>query len=81
MELGPTEREPIEGVGTYALEIVAALPDVDVIIVPVGAGFGGNRHLPRRQVGQTQVMGVQAKQAPALQRSWQAGHPVSRSLP
>ena len=34
------EAELISGVGTYALEIVEDLPDVDVIIVPVGGGSG-----------------------------------------
>jgi len=33
--VGPTDEELIQGVGTYGLEILEALPDVDVIIVPV----------------------------------------------
>ena len=38
--IGPTEPELIAGVGTYTLEILEDLPDVEVIIVPVGAGSG-----------------------------------------
>lgn len=34
------EPRLIAGVGTYALEILEALPDVDAIIVPVGGGSG-----------------------------------------
>ena len=40
MFVGPTDERLICGVGTYALEILEDLPDVDVILVPVGAGSG-----------------------------------------
>ena len=33
---GPTDERLICGVGTYALEILEDLPDVDMILVPVG---------------------------------------------
>ncbi len=36
--VGPTDEPLICGVGTYVLEIMEDLPDVDVIIVPVGGG-------------------------------------------
>src|SRR5207244_5551999 len=32
----------IAGVGTYGLEIFEALPDVDVVIVPIGGGSGAS---------------------------------------
>ena len=38
--VGPTDERLICGVGTYALEILEDLPEVDVILVPVGAGSG-----------------------------------------
>ena len=38
--VGPTDDILMHGVGTYALEIMESLPDVDTIIVPVGAGSG-----------------------------------------
>src|SRR5437868_68882 len=34
------EPDLIAGVGTYALEIFEAMPDVDVIVVPIGGGSG-----------------------------------------
>src|SRR3954453_1684178 len=38
----PSANEPllIAGVGTYALEIFEEMPDVDVVIVPIGGGSG-----------------------------------------
>ena len=38
--VGPTDERLICGVGTYAFEIFEDLPDVDMILVPVGAGSG-----------------------------------------
>src|SRR6188474_920907 len=51
----------IAGVGTYALEIFEALPDVDAIIVPIGGGSGAcGCALVRTGVGsRAQVIGVQ----------------------
>jgi threonine dehydratase len=42
MFVGPTDDPLICGVGTFALEILEELPDVDTIIVPVGAGSGAS---------------------------------------
>ena len=80
--VGPTEPELIAGVGTYALEIVEDLPDVDVIIVPVGAGSGaaGTCLVAKSDGRPAQVIGVQAEKAPAVQRSWLAGHPVAAPM-
>src|SRR5450830_434466 len=63
------------GVGTYALEIIEELPEVDAIIVPVGAGSGA---CATGIVAKTfnpgiQVIGVQSAQAPAMQLSWASG--------
>ena len=40
--ISPTDPELIAGMGTYTLEIMEALPDVEVIVVPVGAGSGAS---------------------------------------
>lgn len=77
--VGPTEELLIHGVGTYALEIVEDLPEVDAIIVPVGAGSGA---CATAIVAKTinpgiQVIGVQSAQAPAMQMSWSSGKTVS----
>jgi threonine dehydratase len=62
----------ISGVGTHTLEIMEALPDVDVIIVPVGGGSGAaGAGLAAKSVNpQVQVIGVQASGAPAAYLTW-----------
>jgi threonine dehydratase len=65
----------IAGVGTYALEVFETLPDVDVIIVPIGGGSGASGHcIVRSALGaSTRVVGVQAANADAFARSFQSG--------
>ena len=77
--VGPTEELLICGVGTYALEIIEELPEVDAIIVPVGAGSGacGTSIVAKAINPAIQVIGVQSSLAPAVQRAWQSGEPVS----
>lgn len=64
----------IAGVGTYALEIVEDLPEVEVIIVPVGGGSGaaGVCTVTKAVNPRIEVIGVQAEKAPAAYRSWKA---------
>ena len=71
--VGPTDERLIAGVGTYALEIIEELPEVEVIIVPVGAGSGvcGTSIVAKTINPDIQVIGVQSSQAPAMQRSWE----------
>ena len=80
--VGPTEELLICGVGTYALEIVEDLPQVDTIIVPVGAGSGacGVGIVAKSINPAIEVIGVQSAQAPAMQRSWQAGRLVTAEM-
>jgi threonine dehydratase len=65
----------IAGVGTLSLEIMEEVPDVDVIVAPIGAGSGACGHcitakaLSRR----VQVIGVQAEGAPPVYRSLKEG--------
>jgi len=62
----------IAGVGTYALEIFDELPDVDVVLVPIGGGSGAcGCAIVRSGVGsRAKVIGVQAARADAFTRSW-----------
>jgi threonine dehydratase len=62
----------IAGVGTYALEIFEDLPDVDVIIVPIGGGSGacGCCIVAKGLNPKVQVIGVSAAKAPAAYLSW-----------
>jgi len=80
--VGPTDESLIHGVGTYALEILEDLPDVDIIIVPVGAGSGvcGTSIVAKTINPGIKVIGVQSSQAPAMQLSWKAGKPVRAQM-
>lgn len=65
----------IAGVATLYLEAVEAVPDVDVIIVPVGGGSGVSAAgLVAKAVNPAiRVIGVQAEGAPAFYRSFRSG--------
>jgi threonine dehydratase len=69
----------IAGVATYALEIFEELPDVDVILVPIGGGSGAcGCAMVRTWLGSSaEVIGVQAEGANAFARSWRTGNRVT----
>jgi threonine dehydratase len=69
----------IAGVATLALEIFDDLPNVDVILTPIGGGSGASGcGLVRTGLGcRTQVVGVQAEGADAFTRSWRSGTRVA----
>ena len=60
---------------TYTVEIVAAQPDTEVIVVPVGGGSGaaGACVVAKAIRPSIEVIAVQSEAAPAAYRSWQAG--------
>jgi threonine dehydratase len=66
------EPHLLAGVGTYALEIFEELPDVDVILVPIGGGSGacGCCIVRSGMKSRARVIGVQASRADAFARSW-----------
>jgi threonine dehydratase len=68
----------VEGVATYAAELHDAVPDLDVVYVPVGMGSGICAHLAVRDLlgRDTEVVGVVADRAPAYALSFEAGEPV-----
>jgi threonine dehydratase len=76
------EPHLIAGVGTYTLEIVEALPDVDVILVPVGGGSGasGTCIVAKAINADIQVIGVQAEKAPAAYLSWREERRVEAGM-
>ena len=80
--VGPTETLLINGVGTYGLEIIEDLPDVETIIVPVGAGSGvcGVSIVAKTINPNIEVIAVQSAQAPAMQLSWLAGELVTADM-
>jgi threonine dehydratase len=67
------------GVATYAAELMRAVPDLDVVYVPVGMGSGicgliGVRDLLGLQ---TEIVGVVSEAAPATAQSMAAGRVVT----
>jgi threonine dehydratase len=72
------EPQLIAGVGTYTLEILEDLPNVDAIIVPVGGGSNaaGACIVAKTLSPEVEVIGVQSEQAPAVYHSWKEGRIV-----
>jgi threonine dehydratase len=68
----------IAGVGTHTLEILSEVPQIDVIIVPIGGGSGaaGACIVAKSMNPKIEVIGVQAEKAPAAYLSWKAGTPL-----
>lgn len=68
----------IAGQGTIALEILKQLPDVDVIVVPVGGGglISGIALTAKSLKPAIRVYGVQAANMPSMVQSIKAGHIV-----
>ena len=62
----------VTGVATHTLEIVEALPDVEMIFVPVGGGSGaaGACIAAKAMKPAIQVIGVQSSAAPAAYLTW-----------
>ncbi|MGD9346321.1 MAG: threonine/serine dehydratase [Candidatus Aminicenantes bacterium] len=69
------EPHLISGVATYALEMFEDLPDLDMILVPVGGGSGASGCcLVKEAVNpEVEVIAVQAEKAPAAYLSWKKG--------
>jgi threonine dehydratase len=69
----------IEGVGTYALELLEQQPDIDAVVVPIGggSGVGGVLTAASRHHKKIEVFAVQASAAPAFYKSWKSGRMVS----
>jgi threonine dehydratase len=73
------EPHLIAGVGTYAVEVFDALPDVGCIFTPIGGGSGAaGCAIVRDGLGRrTRIIGVQARQADAFTRSWRGPERVT----
>jgi threonine dehydratase len=72
-------RDLALGVGTYALELMSEHRDLDALYVPIGQGSGICGCIAARDaLGlKTEIVGVQAAEAPAYALSFAAGHVVS----
>jgi threonine dehydratase len=71
-------RDLVLGVATYALELLRAAPDLDVLYVPIGQGSGiCGCILARDLLGRkTEIVGVQSTEAPAYALSFASGATV-----
>lgn len=69
----------VRGVGTYALELFRAAPDLDTVYVPVGMGSGVCGVIAARDaLGlRTRIVAVVSEQAPAFALSYEQGRIVS----
>jgi threonine dehydratase len=69
----------VSGVGTYALELLRAAPDVETVYVPIGLGSGACGVIAARDAlrHRAEVVGVVSTEAPAYARSIERGESVS----
>ena len=65
----------ISGVGTIGLEILEDLPDLDVVIAPVGAGsqISGICTCFKTATPNVEIIAVQSANAPSVYNSWRSG--------
>jgi len=69
----------VAGVGTYALELLRAAPDVKTVYVPIGLGSGACGVIAARDAlgHRAEVVGVVSSEAQAYARSLETGRAVS----
>jgi threonine dehydratase len=72
----------VHGVASYSLELFRAVPDLDVVYVPIGLGSGICGALAARDaLGlKAQIVGVVSAGAPAVARSLASGRVVSHDV-
>jgi threonine dehydratase len=72
----------VRGVGTYALELFRAVPDLDTVYVPVGMGSGLCGVIAARDAlgVSTRVVAVVSERAPAFALSFEQGRVVSHQV-
>lgn len=77
--IAPFNRDQVKGVATYALELFRAVADLDTVYVPIGMGSGICGLITARDLLglKTEIVGVVARNAPAMALSFAAGKPVS----
>src|SRR3954471_19859551 len=72
----------VRGVGTYALELLRAVPDLDTVYVPVGMGSGLCGVIAARDaLGlDTNIVAVVSRRAPAFAISYREGRVISHDV-
>jgi threonine dehydratase len=73
------DRLIMAGQGTLGLEILEALPDLDVLLVPIGGGglIAGIATAIKALHPKTRIIGVQASGCASIRPSLEAGSPVA----
>ncbi|MGH2627903.1 MAG: threonine ammonia-lyase [Anaerolineales bacterium] len=73
----PDDPAVISGQGTIGLEFHEQLPEVECVVVPVGAGglISGIACAVKALAGKVRVVGVQTKGCPTMYHSWRTGRP------
>jgi len=76
--ISPFNRDQVKGVATYALELLRAVVDLDTVYVPIGMGSGICGLITARDLLglKTEIVGVVARNAPAMALSFAAGKPI-----
>lgn len=73
------ERKVIAGTGTAGLEIAEEMPQVDMVLGPIGAGsIGAGYSLSIGAITNADVIGVQADNVDAAYQAWQTGDLISQ---
>ena len=71
----------VRGVASYSLELLRAVPDLDVVYVPIGLGSGICGMIAAREaLGRTEVVGVVSAHAPAYALSFEQRRPVDHPV-
>jgi threonine dehydratase len=72
----------VEGVASYSLELLRAVPDLEVVYVPIGMGSGICGMIAAREAlgCRTEVVGVVSAHAPAYALSFAARRPVEHAV-
>jgi len=73
-----TDELVMAGQGTVALEMLDEVPDLDLVVVPVGGGglISGMATAVKEKTDHCQVMGVAAEGAPAMAKSYREKHAI-----
>jgi threonine dehydratase len=71
------DAEVIRGQGTIALEMLAAVPDLDALVIPVGGGglIAGNAVAAKEIRSRIEIIGVEAARFPSMRQAL-AGEPI-----
>jgi threonine dehydratase len=69
----------IAGQGTLGLEVLAEMPEVESVLVPVGGGglAAGVALAIKAIKPQVKIFGVQSRLVPSAQAAFEAGHPIA----